>query len=87
MAKIQCVLSHYCTLFHETIYKGTNTCALQYFTFGQSPPLKGVGRPVKLGTPKGNFHIWLKFGVRVQIFLKVEDFDIIFIVKNVICYK
>ena len=26
MAKIQCVLSHYCTLFHETIYKGTNTC-------------------------------------------------------------
>ena len=26
MAKIQCVLSHYCTSFHETIYKGTNTC-------------------------------------------------------------
>ena len=51
------------------------------------PPLRGVGRPVKLGAPKGNFHIWLKFGVRVQIFLKVEDFDIIFIVKNVICYK
>ena len=26
MAKIQCVLSRYCTSFHETIYKGTNTC-------------------------------------------------------------
>ena len=28
MAKIQCVLSRYCTSFHETIYKGTNTCAI-----------------------------------------------------------
>ena len=46
--------------------------------------MKGVGRPVKLGAPKGNFHIWLKFGVRVQIFLKLEDFEIIFIVKDVI---
>ena len=27
MAKFQCVLSHYFTSFHETIYKGTNTCA------------------------------------------------------------
>ena len=26
MANFQCVLSHYCTSFHETIYKGTNTC-------------------------------------------------------------
>ena len=26
MAKIQCVLSRYCTSLHETIYKGTNTC-------------------------------------------------------------
>ena len=25
MAKIQCVLSHYCTSFYETTYKGTNT--------------------------------------------------------------
>ena len=25
MANFQCVLSHYCTSFHETIYKGTNT--------------------------------------------------------------
>ena len=46
--------------------------------------MRGFGRPVKLLAPKGNFHIWLKFGVRVQIFLKVEDFDIIFIVKDVI---
>ena len=28
MAKIQCVLSHYCTSFHETIYKGTSTCGI-----------------------------------------------------------
>ena len=28
MAKIQCVLSHYWTSFHETIYKGTNTCGI-----------------------------------------------------------
>ena len=26
MTKIQCVLSRYCTSFHQTIYKGTNTC-------------------------------------------------------------
>ena len=26
MSNFQCVLSHYCTSFHETIYKGTNTC-------------------------------------------------------------
>ena len=34
MANIQCVLSQYCTSFHETIYKGTNTCALysRHFT-------------------------------------------------------
>ena len=29
MAKIQCVLSHYCNSFHETIYKGTNMCEQQ----------------------------------------------------------
>ena len=28
MANIQSVLSRYCTSFHETIYKGTNTCVL-----------------------------------------------------------
>ena len=27
MGKIQCVLSHYFTSFHEKIYTGTNTCA------------------------------------------------------------
>ena len=46
--------------------------------------MRGAGRPVKLGAPKVNFHIWLKFGVRVQIFLKLEDFEIIVIVKDVI---
>ena len=34
MPKLQCVLSHYCTSFHETIYKGTNTCAV-YFSYLQ----------------------------------------------------
>ena len=29
MANFQCVLSHYCTSFHETIYKGINTCVEQ----------------------------------------------------------
>ena len=37
--------------------------------------MRGAGRPVKLGAPKVNFHIWLKFGVRVQILLKLEDFE------------
>ena len=35
MAKIQCVLSHYCTSFHETIYKGTNTCDFWLLKVGQ----------------------------------------------------
>ena len=31
MANFQCVLSHYCTSFHETIYKGTNTCGPSFW--------------------------------------------------------
>ena len=35
MANFQCVLSHYCTSFHDTIYKGTNTCELPNQTFAK----------------------------------------------------
>ena len=35
MAKTQCVLSHYCTSFHEITYKGTNTCGCGLCRFMQ----------------------------------------------------
>ena len=41
MAKIQCVLSHHCTSFHETIYKGTNRCDIKLDVFLNDEQLAG----------------------------------------------
>ena len=50
MAKIQCVLSRYCTSFHETIYKGTNTCGSCFILKHLNYPLNPYSKLFK--TPK-----------------------------------
>ena len=72
MANFQCVLSHYCTSFHETIYKGTNTCGQRYRPGRQSVRLCPPAKPPRCllwsraGPPGTRSRQWAQYSSYIE---------------------
>ena len=71
MANIQRVLSHYCTSFHETIYKGTNTCGHKLRCAAAALLLHGTYPCIQFSCKIKHLHVLVIFILSVLVLLLI----------------